>query len=650
MIQRWSPVAVATLALAALVPNTAAWYLPGSAPRSYEVGDPVPFSVNSLQPMTGASTGPSNGPGSGVSTNTLNTLISLDYYDPRLHFCQPPGGPEAQSEGLGSALFGDRIYSSPVTANLLKEEKCKVICKSSVPAQDQKWINDRIKDQYAVNWMVDGLPVATKKIADRTQEVFYSIGFPLGRLFDDHGLPYDPPALYNHLSVYIEYHRRSASEYRIVGAHVFPESKNSLNEATGAVSCATMDPLRLSDSETAPNATVAYTVDIHWKESATPWATRWDAYLRVFDAKVHVFALVNSIVVVSLLCLMVAMVLMRNVTKDINRYNALELDEGLQEDFGWKLVHAEVFRTPSKPMLLSIAIGTGSQLIAMAGITLAFALLGFLSPSNRGSLATVMVVGWCLFGSIAGYVSTRVYATYDGEAWQRQIFGTAVLLPTIVYGLLSLLNFFLIITGSSNAVPFGTFLALVALWFLIDVPLVLLGSFFGIRAGPFNKPVRTNPIPRQIPPGPWYLEPWPATLMGGILPFGAAFLELHFILNSLFGTRVYYAFGFLAGTFLVTALTTATVSVLFTYFQLCAEEWRWHWRAFHVGGGSALWLFLYGLFYWGTRLSLPGLANKVLYLSYLGILCLLDFVLFGAVGYVASYVAISRMYKRVRID
>ncbi|CAO1616932.1 unnamed protein product [Sympodiomycopsis kandeliae] len=640
--------AFVTAALLA-IPQVSAWYLPGSAPRSYAIGDPVPFTVNSLQPMTGNSQALSNGPGSGVATNTLNSLISLDYYDPRFHFCQPPDGPEAQSEGLGSALFGDRIYSSPVKANLLKEEKCKVICKTSVPSEDQKWINERINDQYAVNWMVDGLPVATMK-SDRAQEVFYSIGFPLGRLFDDHGMPYSPPALNNHLNIYIEYHQRSPSEYRIVGAHVFPESKNSIVTPEGSVDCNTMEPLRLSDSETGPNATVAYTIDIHWKESATPWATRWDAYLRVFDAKVHIFALINSIVVVSLLCLMVAMILMRNVTKDINRYNALDMDEGLQEDFGWKLVHGEVFRSPSKPMLLSIAIGTGAQLIAMAVITLAFALLGFLSPSNRGSLATVMVVGWCLFGSVAGYTSTRVYATYDGEAWQRQIFGTAVLFPTIVYGLLSLLNFFLIISSASNAVPFGTFLALVALWFLIDVPLVLLGSWFGIRAGPFNKPVRTNPIPRQIPPVQWYLQTWPAILMGGILPFGAAFLELHFILTSLFGTRIYYAFGFLAGTFLVTALTTATVSVLYTYFYLCSEEWRWHWKSFYIGGGSAIWLFLYGLFYWLSRLSLPGMSNKVLYLSYLSILCLLDFVLFGTIGYLASFIAIRRMYKRIRID
>lgn len=646
--QKKSKFLMAAAFLGAL-PTASAWYFPGSAPRSYAIGDRVPFTVNALQPMTGASTGPSNGPGSGVASNTLNTLVSLDYYDPRFHFCQPPDGPEAQSEGLGSALFGDRIYNSPITAHMLKEEKCRLVCESSVPAEDQLWINDRIKEQYAVNWMIDGLPVATKKVADRTEDLFYSIGFPLGRFYDDHGKPYDPPALANHLNIYIEYHKRAASEYRVVGAYIYPESRDSI-ASDGSFNCHATDPLRMTGTSLGLNRTVGYTYDLHWKESTTPWATRWDAYLRVFDQKVHMFALVNSIIVVSFLCLMVAMVIVRSVSKDLSRYNTLDLDEGLQEDFGWKLVHAEVFRSPSKPMLLSIAVGTGSQLIAMVAVTLLFALLGFLSPSNRGSLATAMVVGWCLFGSIAGYMSCRVYATLDGDGWQRLIFGTAVLFPTTIYGLLSLLNFFLIVTNSSSAVPFGTFLALVALWFLLDVPLVLLGSWFGMRAGGFKKPTRANAIPRQIPPGPWYLQTMPAMLLGGILPFGAAFLELHFILNSLFGTRIYYAFGFLAGTFLVTALTTATVSVLFTYFQLCAEEWRWTWRSFYIGGGSAIWLFIYGLFYWASRLSLPGLANKVLYLSYLTILSLLDFVLFGTIGFLAAWFAVQKMYTRIRID
>ena len=81
-------------------------------------------------------------------------------------------------------------------------------------------------------------------------------------------------------------------------------------------------------------------------------------------------------------------------------------------------------------MLLSIAVGSGAQLSAMSVVTLVFALFGFLSPSNRGSLPSVMIACWTLFGSISGYVSSRLYTTIGGAAWKRNVFFTAITFPT----------------------------------------------------------------------------------------------------------------------------------------------------------------------------------------------------------------------------
>jgi len=42
-----------------------------------------------------------------------------------------------------------------------------------------------------------------------------------------------------------------------------------------------------------------------------------------------------------------------------------------------------------------------------------------------------------------------------------------------------------------------------------------------------------------------YLKPVPSMLLVGILPFGAIFVELYFIMNSIWFHKVYYMFGFL---------------------------------------------------------------------------------------------------------
>lgn len=44
--------------------------------------------------------------------------------------------------------------------------------------------------------------------------------------------------------------------------------------------------------------------------------------------------------------------------------------EDVQEDWGWKLVHGEVFRTPNNPLVLSALVGNGAQLCSMVGVTL----------------------------------------------------------------------------------------------------------------------------------------------------------------------------------------------------------------------------------------------------------------------------------------
>lgn len=68
------------------------------------------------------------------------------------------------------------------------------------------------------------------------------------------------------------------------------------------------------------------------------------------------------------------------------------------------------------------------------------------------------------------------------------------------------------------------------LWFGISVPLVYVGSYVG-----FKKPasaVKTNKIPRKIPEQAWYMNPVFSIWIGGILPFGAVFIELFFILTA----------------------------------------------------------------------------------------------------------------------
>jgi hypothetical protein len=67
----------------------------------------------------------------------------------------------------------------------------------------------------------------------------------------------------------------------------------------------------------------------------------------------------------------------------------------------------------------------------------------------------------------------------------------------------------------------------------------------------------------------------------------------------------------------------------FQCILLMAFDDRWHWRAFLNGGGSAFWLLAYGIFYWASQLRLDSFSSVVLYLGYLFLLVVLDFLITG---------------------
>jgi len=177
------------------------------------------------------------------------------------------------------------------------------------------------------------------------------------------------------------------------------------------------------------NITYSYSVKFVLNNTIK-WSSRWDYIL---DSMPHTniqwFSILNSLVIVLFLSGMVAMILLRTLHKDIARYNQMECGEDAQEEFGWKLVHGDVFRPPRKGMLLAVMLGSGVQVFGMTVVTLAFACLGFLSPANRGALMTCSMVVWVLLGTPAGFVSARVYKSFGGEKWKSNVLLTSMLCP-----------------------------------------------------------------------------------------------------------------------------------------------------------------------------------------------------------------------------
>lgn len=118
---------------------------------------------------------------------------------------------------------------------------------------------------------------------------------------------------------------------------------------------------------------------------------------------------------------------------------------------------------------------------------------------------------------------------------------------------------------------------------------------------------------------------------------GAIFVELYFILSSLWFSRVYYMFGFLFLSYGILIVTCGAVTILMTYFQLCSESYHWWWRSFFTGGAISIYIFINAIGYYITKLKLAGLTAVILYFGYSLLISFLVFVLAGTIGFFSAY-------------
>ncbi|CAF4533494.1 unnamed protein product, partial [Didymodactylos carnosus] len=91
------------------------------------------------------------------------------------------------------------------------------------------------------------------------------------------------------------------------------------------------------------------------------------------------------------------------------------------------------------------------------------------------------IVCYVLLGTPAGYTSARLYKSFGGENWKKNVLMTAFSCPGVIFGVFFILNIVLWFNGSSAAIPFTTFLALLALWFCVSTPLVFFGAYLGFK-------------------------------------------------------------------------------------------------------------------------------------------------------------------------
>ncbi|KAK6156573.1 hypothetical protein DH2020_010821 [Rehmannia glutinosa] len=597
------------------------FYLPGSYPHKYGIGDYLNMKVNSL--------------------TSIDTEIPFSYYS--LPFCHPKEGIKDSAENLGELLMGDRIENSPYRFKMYTNETDIFLCQTkSLSADEFKLLTKRIDEMYQVNVILDNLPAIryTKKEGFMLRWTGYPVGVkflfismrkPMWLVMGTGDAAEVIPTVGNDGS--------DAPGYMVVGFEVVPcsfqHNANSLKKLNmydkypASINC---DPGTVA-MPIKENEPLAFTYEVSFVErDDIKWPSRWDAYLKMEGAKVHWFSILNSLMVITFLAGIVLVIFLRTVRRDLTRYEELDKEAQAQmneELSGWKLVVGDVFRAPTNPSLLCVMVGDGVQILGMAVVTILFAALGFMSPASRGTLISGMLFFYMILGIAAGYVAVRMWRTIfvgDHKGWISVSW-----------------------KSQHRSYSFSLFVVLILMWFCISVPLTLVGGYFGARAPHIEYPVRTNQIPREIPPQKY--PSWLLVLGAGTLPFGTLFIELFFIMSSIWMGRVYYVFGFLFIVMILLVVVCAEVSLVLTYMHLCVEDWKWWWKSFFASGSVAIYIFLYSINYLIFDLkSLSGPVSATLYLGYSLFMVVAIMLATGTVGFLSSFWFVHYLFSSVKLD
>lgn len=619
-----------------LIQTVYGFYIPGWSIKSYKEGDRVPLNVNKV--------------------TSDATQLPYAYYD--LPFvCQPSSKVKNMGLNIGEVLRGDRIWGSDYELHQNVGVQCETLCEKKVDKSDLERAHELISENYQVEWIVDNLPGATAFISLDRSKRYYAAGFPLGAVDKETGRA----ILNNHVTLLLRYRKadREKDRYVIVGFEVYPKSVSTESKMCPGKSDE-FDPFVIDTSKESD--TIRYTYSVYWREDESiSWASRWDMYFSYSEKSNHVhwLAIVNSLVIAAFLAVVVGVILIRTLNRDIQAYKqqqevGSEEDKDLAEDVsGWKLVYADVFRRPRFSTVLTSLVGSGFQFIVMTITVTIFACIGILNPSYRGGFLSYALFLFAFAGIFSGYINARITKDIDNPRWATSLFLTALIVPASILVIVLVLNMFVWKQSSSSALPFGTVVALFCIWLLISCPLVMIGGLIGHRVKASEIPTRIAAIPRQIPPNRGIGSSLPVAILGGgLLPFLVIFVELMFIFKSIWQDKggYYYMYGFFALIFLVLTICVMEMSIVMTYFLLSSGDYRWWWRSFMVGTGSAWWIFIYSIYYYITTLKVDGFVSGLLFFGYSLIGCIIYGLITGTIGFMASYFFVRRIYAAIKAD
>ena len=560
-----------------------------------------------------------------------NPVETYRVYD--FPFCKPVNAEDALMS-LGQILRGDRLTTSLYSMPFNIAKSNVTLCEKTLTADELTKFMSAIRRRYVFEMYIGGLPVVV----------------PFGSSL-------------------------TAGEYSLCTSVSFSISHKVDKVVALAASCTSSEKLDPGRKEA-----VKFSYSVAWKERADldaddSWWFQQAQLANVMsyvktgtiggsissqsNLSIHWMSILNSLILALMIFSLVLLILVRIVRADLSKFlpeDGVELGEEHDASANWKLLHGDIFRPPAHRMWLCAAVGAGTQLLFVFATLLFIGAVADGVFSHSGGLVSAGVVLYMLSAAIAGFVSARLYHRIGGVKWRWNMLVTSLFFTGPAFAVWAILNTVAIAYNSTAAFPFVTILQLFTMWCLVTIPLTVIGGTVGrqraatiVKQQPF--PVRTNRIPREVPkPDSVVSYSVVQYLVCGFLAFMSIYLELKFVFKSVWSSGQFYTlFGILIVAIALLFMLAGVLTVLFTYFQLNAEDYRWWWRSLVSGGSVALYIYAFAVYYYVTS-DMSGGMQSAFFFLYSALIAYAVGLAVGAVSFATTYNFVWYIYNNVKSD
>lgn len=363
----------------------------------------------------------------------------------------------------------------------------------------------------------------------------------------------------------------------------------------------------------------------------------WYHYYSLLKISVYMIAVIGVL----------GFLIIEKITNDVGDFQKdIQFDDfdDSQDQFHWRLLHGDIFRSPKNMNFLSSLVGTSFQLIFTFIIFII--INAFTSIVDGIGYFNLFFIIYLFTSFLSGYASTSVSVQFGDKNYFKISMNTVFVFAIPLLILIFLLAFF----TNFSLFTMTNWISLVLIFILLILPLSLFGGYFGSTNYVVNCPCDVAAIPRKQAKLPYLLHNFILfPIIGSICSF-LVIHEFNYMLETYSTGNKKWFLIFFSTVFFVSLLFVSAVSIVFVYILMKRECYWWQWRTFLAPFCSSFFLFAYLLNYMNNFSMFQNNSDFIsAFLISISVSYLFGLI-YGGIGFLSANVFIHLLFTNLKFS